>query len=1540
MAGIEPAEGGYAGVIAIIGMACRFPRARNVEEFWQNLRNGVEAFSPLSDADLQATGFDEATLNDPRYVKVAPVMEDIECFDAPFFGLIPREAALLDPQQRLFLELAWEVLERAGYNSQLYRGRIGVYAGADANRYFMNNILSHPSLVATLDPYQIMTLTDKDYLCPRTSYHLNLTGPSVSVQSACSTALVAVHMASQSLLNGECDMALAGGVSLRIPQTAGYMPVEGGVLSPDGHCRAYDAGAHGTLFGSGAGVVVLKRLEDALADRDQIHAVIRGSAVNNDGSLRVGFSAPGVDGQVRVITEALAMSGVDPVTINYVEGHGTGTELGDPIEVAALTRAFRAYTQRKQYCALGSVKSNIGHASTAAGIAGLIKTVLALENGEIPSTLHFDQPNPQMDLDSSPFFVNASLQPWPATCGPRRAAVSSFGMGGTNAHLILEQAPRPEPAAPSSGWQMLSLSARTPAGLDAQAANLAAYLEAHPTVNLADVAYTLHVGRHAFEQRLAVVCETADDAARALAERSAARVRTATTPEIEPSVVFMFPGGGAQYANMGARLYREEPVFRSHVDECAALLQPLLGCDIRTWMYPEKECEAEAAAMLQRPAIGLPALFVVSMAQAQLWLTWGIRPAAMIGHSVGEYAVACLAGVFSLKDALAIVALRGRLFEQLPEGAMLNVPLSEGQIQPYLDSDVSVAVVNNPTTCVVSGPCQAIAALEQRLAEDRIPSQLLRISVAAHCKMVDPILAEFTAFVRGIARRAPTIPFVSNVTGRWITTEEATDPAYWARHLRQPVLFSQGLSELFKEPGRILLEVGPGATLGSLARRHPNRPAEQQALSSIRHPEDQKPDTAFLLNTLAGLWLAGVRVDWAAFHAGEKRQRLVLPTYPFARQRCWIEPGEKQAAAAQPLAKIADPLQWFYLPVWKQAALPQPPDSENLPRERRHWLLLLDPCGVGSLLARRLEQMGQEVWTVQAGGQFATLGERTLAIEPQPVDFKRLLAEMAEQGSRPDHVVFLWGVSNADGEQSGRARFRECQRLGLYSLLSLVRALREQNVAFSCHIDVVTNGMQAVTGAEVLYPEKATLLAPCKAVPQESPGITCRSIDIEIPGSGMIGGEALASQLMAELLTPPTDLVLAYRGRRRWVHTFEPLRLPAQVASTKRLRDRGVYMIVGGLGGVGFALAEHLAETVQARLVLCGRSYLPARADWDRWLSEHDDRDGNSRKIRRLRSLEDMGAEVLFVQADVADERQMTEAVALAYKRFGALHGVIHAAGALGQELERAISEIGEVECERQFETKVYGLYVLEKVLARTSLDFCMLMSSISSVLAGLGLCAYAAGNLFMDAFVNAHQQAPTSPWSCVNWDLWRVEEFTERQGDRPLGVTLASLGMTPEEAVETWERAIALKGVPQVVISTGNLQARIDQWVRLNPDAGLEARAWGDSPYQPRPELKDAYVAPATDLERTIAEVWQAVFGIERIGLQDNFFELGGHSLLGVQLISRLRDRLQVELPVRSLFENPTVAGIARVIDELPRAHALDSSRAIHPEDFERGRL
>lgn len=895
--------------IAVIGMAGRFPGASTIDELWTVLKDGRETISFFTPDELDPQLPDEL-INDPNYVKARGIVRDVTEFDAAFFGLNPRLAAVMDPQQRLFLEIAWEVLEKTGYLPQQFAGTVGVYAGCGNNTYYLNNVLRNQPVLMQVGDFQAMTVNEKDFIASRTAYQLNLTGPAVSVFSACSSSLLAITQAVDSIRNGQCEVALAGGASVTASVNSGHLYQDGAMLSRDGHCRSFDADAQGTVFSDGAGVVLLKSLEAARRDGDTIFAVIKGYGVNNDGGGKGSFTAPNAEGQAQAIRMALDSARIDPATLSYVETHGTATPVGDPIEIEGLQMAFGRQPVN-QFCAIGSIKSNMGHLTAAAGVAGFIKTTLALHHRQLPASLGFTTPNPVIDFAHSPFFVNTTLTDWPATSrdydGPRRAGVSSFGVGGTNVHVVLEEAANPAPSTDQHGdagqrpAQLITWSAKSAASLDAYATRLTDHLkQLSADVDLADVAFTLQTTRADFTHRRFVVATTGADLLDALQKPGLALSVLAEPPA---DVVFLFPGQGAQYLNMGRDLYDHEPIYRQAVDACADLLLPHLDTDIRGVMYPETP-NAGARERLKNTRYTQPALFVTEYALARLWMSWGIEPSMFCGHSIGEFVGAHLAGVFTLADALRLIATRGRLVSDLPRGSMLSVRREAAEVMAMLPQNLSVAAINSPALCVVAGPDEDVAAFARLLDERDIPNRVLETSHAFHSAMMDPIVADFEGVVRSIALNRPRKPIVSTASGTWLTDGQATDPQYWATHLRQTVRFADAVATLLAEPGRLLLEVGPGTVTATLARQHP---AGRQAtiLASLDVSKGVKSDHQALLTTLGQVWASGLTPGWSAFYGNQKRRRLELPTYAFDKKHCWIEPMTEKVR--QPAATPVSP---------------------------------------------------------------------------------------------------------------------------------------------------------------------------------------------------------------------------------------------------------------------------------------------------------------------------------------------------------------------------------------------------------------------------------------------------------------------------------------------------------------------------------------------------------------------------------------------------------------------------------------------------------
>lgn len=1493
--------------IAVIGIAGRFPQAENIEKFWQNLCEGKESIRHFSDEELKQAGYNFSMIENPHLIKAASVLDDIELFDAGFFGYSPREAEQMDPQQRIFLECAWEALEDGGCNPETFPGIIGVFAGTAINTYVINNInLQDNKSTENLDGLQLTIGNDKDYLTTRISYKLNLNGPSVCVQTACSTSLVSVHLACQSLLNYECDAALAGGISVRSPQPLGYIYQEGSIMSPDGHCRTFDADSKGTIFGNGAGVVLLKRLSDAVKDKDNIYAVIKGTAINNDGSRKVGYTAPSVDGQVSVIKRALATAGVSPKDISFLEAHGTATPLGDMIEITALKQVFGAHKERNS-CAVGSVKTNVGHLDTAAGIAGLIKTILSLYHKEIPPSLHFEKPNPELGLEESPFYVNTHLKKWSDNGKARFAGISSFGIGGTNAHAVLQEAPVKKSSESNCVWHLLPLSAKSDVTLENYCKKLKEHLEKHSEHNLADVTYTLQKGRKFFDHRTFVLARNSAEAIENLTQELNKESIGAEKSATEPEVVFMFPGQGSQYYGMAKTLYENEPFFRGEIDRCADILFSELGIDLRNLMFDWSDGEAAATDLLKQTVYTQPALFSVEYALAKLLLKKGIRPSAMIGHSLGEFVAACLSEVMSLEDALKTVALRGKLMQSMPHGEMLAVALSEQNLSEMLPSSLSLAAVNGKELCVVSGEKENIRDFAETLKQKNIFCQTLNVSHAYHSAMMNPALEPFLEHLKTINLGKPKIPFISNVSADFITEREARDPQYWTTHLRSTVRFADGLQNIPRNKPLILLEVGPSHSLTKIAGRE--RLGDNVTLIPVLEESRSASDAdKSALSAIGKLWSLGVEIDWNAFYENEKRTKVSLPTYQFDRQSYWM--GSKQVAQIeQKNALRKNPLEkWSYYSAWKQSL----PVAQSAIRKADNFSVLVfsDESEFCLNLIEKLKADNYEVFTVSRGEKYEQTDNFVYKIDAsQPDNFEKLFSDLAKLEKIPQTLIHTWSLKSDDFDETDI----QTQTAVYNGLIFLGQAIGLYYGEEKADLYIITDKFAKILPNEKVNPAKALLTGPTLVLPLESLKINTFLIDAAV-SSEKSELEELVELVSVEIQHRSPSNVIAYRGTQRWVRQFDNFQL-TEINENSPFKNEGVYVITGGLGELGTNLAKHLGENHKAKLVIVMRTVLPSADEWNSWLENNDSDNEVSQKILQIRELEQLGAEVLIRSADVKNQAEIEQIVKETIDKFGKIDGVFHLAGIPGGGLIQTKDD----GVPKVFSPKIDGTLSLCRAMEGQKVDFIVLFSSITSITGALGQVDYSSACAFMNSFAEYYQDVSKVRTVSVAWDAWKNDSWQQillkdiSDLQKAVKEHREKYGISLDEGFEVLRRALQTR-LPQIIISTQNLTEVIENQRKFSEKLLSQKMK---SYRSEKTSENGISAAPQTETEITVARIWREVLGVEEISVSDNFISLGGHSLLAVQLLAKLREEFKADFPLKVVFEKPTVREMAYTIEK-----------------------
>lgn len=1536
--------------IAIIGMSGRFPGAENPDQLWDNLTAGIESIRPLSRDELANAGVSDKQLQDKNYIRYGAPLEKADQFDPDFFGLTEFEAQILDPQRRILTEVCWEALENAGINPDANDLTIGVYAGLAINLYLLNNLVRRQDVLTRAGDLQILHGSDKDYGPTQISYLLNLKGPSLSIQTACSSSLVAVHTARQAILTGECDIAIAGGAALNNPNYGGYLYQDGGILSKDGKCRPFDKDATGTVFGGGAGVVVMKRLEDALDDRDTVLAVIKSSAVNNDGNDKVGFAAPGVNGQKSVIEQALAAADVEPESIGYIEAHGTGTNLGDPIEINALAAIFDTRHFQSQYqnnkCYLGSIKANIGHLNACSGVAGLIKVVKQLQNRKITKQLNYVKINSNIRLENTPFTFASQTIDWPASDFPRRAGVSSFGVGGTNAHIILEEAPTVEETKVTNRLKIFPFSAKTDKSLDKLIEKTQVFCDekvvSGEPLNTDDLAYTLQKGRTYFTHRAITIASSAHDLSRKLLNVEGDSIAYGKAADEKPGIVFMFSGQGAQYPAMVQGLYLLLKDFRRSLEYCLNLFSNHLNENLlEKFISPDDQFDINQTLYAQ------PYLFSVEYALAKQMLDWGIEPEAMIGHSIGEYVAATLAGVFSLEDAIAVVSRRAQLMQGLPEGAMMAVNCDIQTLEQHLPHDCSVAAVNAPQKVVVAGEIKILSSLQTLLKNKDITCRMLKTSHAYHSHMLDPILEEFSMVFDQVVFNSPTRPFISNVTGDWASADTVTNRRYWVKHLRKGVLFGEGIKKLSKQ-NRYYLELGPSNTLSTFVREA-GIPSTFVS-NCIRHPRESSDDLEVLLAAVARYWICGGELSWSELNASlgmaSQCRKIPLPTYPFNRHKVWIEPGEKPESFDLLNTKLPEMEDWFSIPGWKRTS-----EIVLSPEANRKILIFSDQQGLATQMYQTLAA-SNDVILIKQGFQYKQKNDHEFSFyQASPEHLDQFFDELDRRQWQPDLFLHFGLCSKHKGYNEGIGFFATVQQNGFYSLLSIIQNIAKRNYSHSLNLIAVGNGLYEVSGNDTLYPEKTTVAGLFKVVQQEYTNINCRVVDTDIPEAlpepsmiknlvGALPGikRAMdpnhpvvrwAGYLAKELLSRHSQSTIAYRQGQRWVQVYEKTHLKNTGVAAQRIKPGSVVLVTGGFLGLGMELTRHLVRKYKAKLILLESPNLPQEHLWSTWLAEHEgkkldmEKSSFPRIMRETMELRKEGAEILVLGTDISSYSETKKSIEKAEQIFGPINGILHAAGAYALNRSVFIRDADVFNSEYNFRTIAHPMYLLDLLFSERELDFRLCLGSLGSILGGFGYNSYAAASAYMSALA-AKRRTTSRPWQMQAWDSldieWQVEdlsvsdEFKEIMNniiDRALPIAL-----TLEEGLESFDRLFSIDDSYQVVISATDINERLNYWVKQD-SLGKELDVIEENERIARPELSTRYVEPRNEVERKIAHMWEEVFGVSGIGVIDNFYDLGGNSLMATQLMSHIKKSLKIDLPLNVLFESPTVAALAEAFAE-----------------------
>lgn len=1476
----------YSGLeIAIIGVSCKFPDSENYRVFWDNLCQGKESVKKYTDDEILSSGITEEYLNNDSFIKSGVELEDKNYFDYSFFDYRKEEAALMDPQIRLLHEHSWKAIEDAGYASSIEKNRVGLFLGAAENvEWKMYSYFKGKE--GTVDPFFLDMISNSNNISTLISYKLNLTGPSLYVSTSCSSSLMSVNLACKSLLNRECSIAIAGGVKINSFKQKGYLHQEGMIYSKDGHCRAFDEDSSGTIAGEGVGVVVLKRLKDAIKDKDNIYCIIRSCVANNDGNNKVGYTAPSVKGQSDCIKLAHKMAGVDPSSIGYIETHGTGTKLGDPIELRALNLAFNSKSNEK-FCAIGSVKTNIGHLDVASGVAGLIKAVLCIKNKQIPPSLNFTKPNPEIDFDAGPFYVNQKLKNWERKENlPLRAGVSSFGIGGTNIHIVLEEAINEKSVSLESQYNLLTLSAKTPNSLKKIKEDMALFLKEKPMVDLNDLSYTLSVGRKDFRYRYSTSFKNREEL---LGSLENTLPNNYLKKQIRnPSIVFMFSGQGSQYKFMGKELYDSEIFFREQIDNGFNLFREFTGENLKSIIFSESSKEEK----VNETRYAQPILFIFEYSLAQLMISWGIKPELLIGHSIGEYVAACLSGVFSFKDALKLVIKRGELMNSLPSGAMISCTISVSEAKKNLTEGISLAAINAENQVVFSGDSSSIDNLCQKFEKLRIPFVRLQTSHAFHSHMLDPILDDFLKELEKVKFSEPVIPFISNVYGKLIDAKEAISPKYWVTHMRETVNFSGGLKNLLQENGeKIFLEIGAGNTLVNLLKQQNFEEKNSGMVHLIRHSKEKENDAKFLLKQIGVLWEYGLNIDWDLIYKNDKR-KISLPTYFFEKVSfpTEIDPFENNEfqlnAFNDNKTNVFD--ECVYFPIWKNSILM----TQELKPNNSVFIFFSLGDDFSNALIEAFNDKNIKIIEILPHNAFVKYSSLKYAVNPYDInDLQKIFLDLKNNKIEFDNIIYSWNIeknqSNIELSENNRGI-----NLLYFSLARIIKTLATQNLLQDKRFCIFTDSLYKINNDDQTNHEQSLTVALSNVLSQEY-SVSTLNLDINLTNNL----QELIPEVVDEIINKNEDRIVALRNGSRWIQDYQQYKQPIE-QKISQLKQEGVYLITGGLGNVGFILSQHILNEYNAKLIIIGRKKL-------------EDGLTDLKSLERLNYLKSISSHVRYVTLDIADKKGLEEIVLEVEQDLGCINGVIHTAGMIDVNKFEYIEDITYENAFSTFSPKLKGIEAIYETFINRNIDFVWITSSLSSVVGGLKFASYSACNLYLDSFITSKVEKSKN-WKCVRLgEMSFNNEIAESEGKSN------KITLSPKEIVKIFEWSLSLKGRMVLIETILNLHDRIEKAFYNKHENRNNQFEFDTIEKRERPLLSNPYLKPVTDSEKKIVEIIENYFGIAGVGIEDDFFELGGDSLKAMVLLSKIKEIFDVDVSLKEFFDNQSIKSIASKIDE-----------------------